>query len=681
MMTRQRFTCPCGYTWEQSLVGTPPADLRTICPMCSSAAQATLEQPSHTQLPDETAPSSHPGTFSCGETLAGFSIIEALSRGGMGVIYKARQAGLNRLVALKVISPERLRDPEFRRRFEREVQAVALLNHPNIVTVYHTDLAGPVPYLVMEYVAGIDLHTLTQRVGPLPVVNACWYIQQACEGLQHAFEQGLVHRDIKPGNLMVTPNPMEVGSSASLRRFRVKILDLGLARINGIADDEGSTLTQAGQLLGTPDYMAPEQIDDPRRADIRSDLYSLGATLFFLVTGTIPFPGASLMRKLAQRLGGPPSLRERWPDAPAELEDLLKRLLAVDPARRHQTPAELADALEMMLAGLRSTAVPRSRAGAPVRHAESERRTPADFQPPASTHNSVHKVLAHVGGVQTLSLSADGRLILTGGRDETLRMWDVEKLRQVCGIEGNVGPVQQVCLAPSAKWAASCSLRLMPRDMVVQLWELATGRELRRLRGHRDQVHAVAVTADGRRIASGSADRTVRIWSLDQKGSPSIILTGHTGPVRALAFVPRDASLLSAADDGQVFLWGFKTATSRGHFDAGVGPIVSLALGGASLRIAVAGQKLRVRQANGNLVDCLGHQGPVLCTALSADGDLLLSGGSDNTVRLWRAETGEELCRFEEHTDKVQAVAFSPDGQTAYSGSADGTLRRWPLPT
>src|SRR5262249_29893146 len=138
---------------------------------------------------------------------AGFEVLEELNRGGMGLIYKARQLGLNRLVALKVISAERVGLADALKRFQREVQAAALLSHPNIVTVFHTDLTGPAPFLAMEFVPGIDLFRLVRRAGPLSVMDACAYIKQAALGLQHAFENGLVHRDIKPANLMVTPSP------------------------------------------------------------------------------------------------------------------------------------------------------------------------------------------------------------------------------------------------------------------------------------------------------------------------------------------------------------------------------------------------------------------------------------------------------------------------------------------
>src|SRR5262249_14069006 len=203
-MANRVLSCRCGHSWEYTSEAPPPAAVHSICPVCTGANQVTEEIPPLPELAagaDQVRP---------GQLLTGFEILEELNRGGMGVIFKARQRGLNRLVALKVISPEQLSRPETRHRFQREVRAVALLNHPNIVTAYQTDLEGPLPYLAMEFVPGIDLWRLVKRGGRLPVPDACYYVGEAARGLQHAFEVGLVHRDIKPANLMVTPSPLEV---------------------------------------------------------------------------------------------------------------------------------------------------------------------------------------------------------------------------------------------------------------------------------------------------------------------------------------------------------------------------------------------------------------------------------------------------------------------------------------
>ena len=673
-MSKQTLTCACGHRWVHTAPGTLPANLREICPVCTLADHGTLI-PTPAAGPDTCIPGVLPHGLTFGEAVAGFEILEEINRGGMGVIYKARQLGLNRIVALKVISPERLGHAETLHRFQREVQAAALLSHPNIVTVYHTDLQGPRPYLAMEYVAGIDLHRLVKQAGPLPIADACAYTLQAAHGLQHAFEQGLVHRDIKPANLIVTPSPLDSVAGAAPRTPRVKILDLGLARVtDSDSGIEANNLTRVGEFLGTPDYIAPEQAEDARKADTRSDLYSLGGTLYFLLTGQAPFPGATLMQRLRRQLTEPPpSPAARRPEVSAELDAVVRLLMAADPADRFQTPAELAEVLEAIQRGAPLAASGRIAATAPV---APSARLAADT-PSASA--PVVQVLAHAGGVRGLCVSGDGLQVLSGGQDETLRLWESGRLREVRCVAGDVGPVEGVCLAPNGKWAASCSLRLFQQEIGVQLWDLASGSQRRRLRGPTDTVRCVAIAPDGRRVAAGSADRTVRVWALEQPGAAALCLKGHTDLVSGVLFLPAGDGLLSASHDGTVRQWDARTGAAKGTVNAQVGKVLGVAF--SSKRIAVAGDGLKVRQVDGSFTALIGHAGPVLSVALSPDGRLVLSGGSDGTVRLWRVVDGEELHCFRGHTDKVYAVAFGADGKAAFSGGADGTLRRWPLVT
>jgi eukaryotic-like serine/threonine-protein kinase len=263
-----------------------------------------------------------------------YLLLQRLGQGGMGEVYKARHQLLNRIVALKVMRKELLTDPTNERRFVREIQMTARLAHPNIVAVHDASRVGDSHYFAMEFIEGADLARIVKQQGPLPVARACDYIRQAAEGLQHASEQGLVHRDIKPSNLLVT-------SDGSL----LKILDLGVARAPGT---EGSDLTATGSVVGTPDYLAPEQATNSRDVDIRADIYSLGCTLYHLLTGHAPFPDGSGLEKAIKHLHEVPApIRKERSDVPPELAVVLDKMMAKKPEDRFQQPKDVAEALSI----------------------------------------------------------------------------------------------------------------------------------------------------------------------------------------------------------------------------------------------------------------------------------------------------------------------------------------------
>jgi len=275
--------------------------------------------------------------------LGRYVLLDVLGQGGMGAVLKAHSLTLNRIVALKVMSTELSGDEIARARFEREIQFAAVLNHPHIVRVIDADSVGNRFFMVMEYCEGRDLKSIQQEYQYLPIDFACECIRQAALGLQHAHERDVVHRDIKPSNLLVTTNP---ATGLPL----VKILDLGLARLRQTQDPE-KDITRTGQIMGSPDYMAPEQAMNSRNADIRSDIYGLGATLFHLLAARLPYDGANVMEKLLSRINtdAPPVSLFRS-DVPPVLVHVIARMLHRDPAQRFQTPAEVAAVLEMFVA-------------------------------------------------------------------------------------------------------------------------------------------------------------------------------------------------------------------------------------------------------------------------------------------------------------------------------------------
>ncbi|HVS36336.1 MAG TPA: protein kinase [Gemmataceae bacterium] len=271
-----------------------------------------------------------------------YRVLGLLGQGGMGAVYKAEHRHMGRVVALKVINPGLVGSEAAVQRFRQEVQTAARLTHPNIVTAYDADHAGGLHFLVMEFLDGESLDEYLRRKNVLPVAEACDYARQAALGLQHAHELGMVHRDVKPHNLMRTPDG------------RVKILDFGLARLARAAEAPAdpaapapsAQLTAVGAVMGTADYMAPEQAGDARSADIRADIYSLGCTLYQLLAGRVPFPGGSALDKLLLHAAETPAdLTRLRPDIPAGLAAVVRKMTAKDPASRYQTPAEVAAAL------------------------------------------------------------------------------------------------------------------------------------------------------------------------------------------------------------------------------------------------------------------------------------------------------------------------------------------------
>ncbi len=268
-----------------------------------------------------------------GDHLEHFELLEFVGGGGMGRVFRARDTRLNRVVALKVLAPAQTGDADALARFQNEAQSAARLDHENIARVYHVGEDRGLHYIVFEYIEGVNLRVLVHENGPLPLADAVNYTLQVAEGLAHAASRDVVHRDIKPSNVLVTPSG------------RTKLIDMGLARLHKI-DPVAADLTATGVTLGTFDYISPEQARDPRNADVRSDIYSLGCTFFFMLAGRPPFPEGTVLQKLLQHQGDdPPDVRQFRPEMPDALVAVLRRMLAKDPRNRYPAASELLDDL------------------------------------------------------------------------------------------------------------------------------------------------------------------------------------------------------------------------------------------------------------------------------------------------------------------------------------------------
>ena len=274
-----------------------------------------------------------------GLLVGNYLILDKLGQGGMGVVFKARHRRLGRIGALKILPPSFARDRDAVLRFRREVEAAGRLMHPNLVAAQDADEDRGVHFLVMDYVEGRDLDRVVRDRGPMAVTQAIDCLMQAARGLEAAHAQGIIHRDIKPGNLMLDHDGT------------VRVLDLGLARIvdaaNPFSKSAAGRLTQSGMYMGTVDFMAPEQAEDSHRVDHRADIYSLGCTFYYLLTGRVPFSGDTVLKRLMAHMERPaPSLRIARPEVPPALDAAFLKMMAKSPQDRPASMAEVISLLE-----------------------------------------------------------------------------------------------------------------------------------------------------------------------------------------------------------------------------------------------------------------------------------------------------------------------------------------------
>jgi tRNA A-37 threonylcarbamoyl transferase component Bud32 len=608
-------------------------------------------------------------------SIPGYQILELLHRGGQGMVYRAVQTVARREVAIKVIRPELLTDPLAVQRFQLEGRAAAQLQHPNIVTLYDMGQEGGCHFLVMELLDGVDLRTWVERSGPMPVTLACDCIRQAALGLQHASERGLIHRDLKPSNLLRTRDGL------------VKVLDLGLARLVPRPGEAAvETLTATGSLVGTADFMAPEQIDNPSRVDIRADLYSLGGTLYYLLSGQVPFPGESLARKLdGHRWHWPPPVEQLRPDVPSAMAALCRRLLSKHPEDRFDRPLDLAEVLATILQGLGPVPLGPPPGAGPL--AGRRGGTPAETVPsvrqlPPGYVGECRCWRGHPGYISALSFTLSGQQVLSACLDGEVRLWDLATGTCRVLLDGPGPPVWTVCMAQDGRHAFVAG-----GDRTVRTFDLETGREVRCVPlVLAAEVDTIAMTRDGQYALVCGSDRRLRLWDL-QLGRETCCLEVDPGEAgfHGLTFSADGRKMACGSRAGWVRLWevaGIRELHClRGH----QAPVYSLDLSpdGRWLVSGSYDQTARLWDTDaGTEVRCFaGHQGSIRAVALAMTAGWLFTGGNDRTIRLWALASGEECCRLEGHTDHVTTVALAPDMRLAASGANDRTVRLWRLPS
>ncbi|HTU23654.1 MAG TPA: serine/threonine-protein kinase [Gemmataceae bacterium] len=648
--------CRNGHEWEVSAAAALSGSTSSSCPVCGSVEK--MEPVSTVFIPPP--PAEDVPSDSVLPSVEGYEILSELGRGGMGIVYKARQTQCDRLVALKVFRKERLAHPEALRRFRREAQAAARLSHPNIVVVYESDQDGDTHFLAMEYVPGLTLQMLVEHNGPLPVALACDFVRQAALGLQHAVEQALVHRDIKPANLMVVaPSSMSPQTSQRIvlpPRPLVKILDMGVARLYQLRDlgeNSLTTLTRDGAVLGTPDYIAPEQLEDPHKADIRADLYSLGCTFYYLLSGQVPFPGGTLIQKLdRQRWQTPPSVDQLRAEVPAAVASVVRKLMAKHPDDRYRTPRELVSALEQLI-----------RTGV----------LPAGHQPEPLRETLC--LPAGAGPVVAAVFLADGRSVLAACADRQLHLFDLETAEESSRFGHSPQEITCLAVAPVSGHA------LTGQGASVRVWDPATGQELARLTGHNGAVRGIAVSRDGRQAVTAS-DRTLHLWDLNN-GREIQRWSGHRAEITSVALSGDGQHVLSAGRDQTLRLWDVRGGREVRGFPVPRG----LVLGVATMpdgRSVVSGHfdttiRLWEMDSGRELRRLSGHRQMIAAVAATSEGRVI-SGSHDQTLRVWDPDSGSELWCCRGHTAAVTSLDVSADGKRIVSGSRDETLRVWTLP-
>lgn len=736
------------------------------------------------------------------ESFGDYEILEELGRGGMAVVYKARQQSLDRFVALKFPHGGALATAAAADRFRHEAMTLARLRHPHIVTIHEVGEQAGRTYLSMEYVEGTDLARLL-RDEPPSIRQAVELARSIAHAIQFAHEQGIVHRDLKPANILVD------------RTGIVRVADFGLGKVL----ETDHSLTQTGQILGTLRYMPPEHADgDSDRSPEAGDIYAIGAILYELLSGRPAFwanSTAALVRQIFEQ--EPVALRQLNSNIPLDLETICLKCLNKKPAERYATAGELADDLQRfldgepiaarsvgrveklwrwcrrrpMVAGMIGTTSVSTLAGVIVsgyfwhaairdrqeaidakRRADQNARTAMQQEVVAQRELARSEILlyasqiaraqkawddadvagvwealsackpelrgwehdyfftrvtenhrnlrGHTRKVKSLSFTPDGRRLVSGSWDDTIKVWDVTSGTELLTIRGHTDHIESVAVSPDGRSVVSAA-----RDNTARIWDLETGRELLAFRNHADMVFSARFTPDGTRVVSGGRDRMIRIWDA-ATGAEVRVLSGHTGDVDTVAVHPDGHSIASGGDDKTVRTWDSRTGeeiqlfpqrddVNCVAFSRDGRCLVAGTRGGLTLVRLPEGQSNgypeSLQQDHGGITEVafatdnyahhflsasyngtfaaweepftrshhtfVGHAKAVF--SITSSDTLKASGGDDGTIKLWHVPKYDPVNRILGHVGNVTCVDISPDGRWMFSGGADDVVRTWDL--
>jgi eukaryotic-like serine/threonine-protein kinase len=689
--------CPqCGAALPEGL-------LQGLCPRCV-ARQAAGILAGRANAAARSTLNPHPSTTI--RYFGDYELLQEIARGGMGVVWKARQVSLNRTVAVKMLLAGRFSSPEFVQRFRAEAEAAANLQHPNIVAIHEVGEHEGLQYFSMDYVDGQSLAERA-RENPLPPEMAADYLRTIAEAIHYAHQRGILHRDLKPSNVLIDAQD------------RPRVTDFGLAK--RLTDSElgtqDSELTVSGQVLGTPSYMSPEQASGRRGAvTVASDVYSLGAIFYFLLTGRPPFAAESMEGVLDQVLHREPaSLRLLKPTMPRDLETICLKCLAKEPGRRYATAQELTDELGRFLRGEPIQARPIS---PPERLWRWCRRRPMV----ASLVLALHMVLAlGLAGIlwqwgRARQSAQEARL---AQRETTINLWDSylaqARANRFSGRPGRrfdslatLAKAAAIRPAPELRDEAIAALALFDvrftnswsyvpgsqdigniyspnLDFYVINGQNGEGRmhrttdnaEIGRLPSVGHSISGMgAFSPDGRWLASVGSQGKLHVWDV-----PARRLVLSDLPDRAWAFTPDSRQLLVAGRDRRASLYDLPSETRVRLYPtqtvvrscAAIDSQGRWLAGGAALGRVVTLSDL----ASGEPIRSFTNAAYAVCLAFSPDSRHLAVGGEDGMLEVWDAQTGERRARLEGHENRVVAVGFNHAGTLLASSSWDHSWRMW----